>query len=44
MTLPHADMRIIQFIKDWTLVIAILSGILGYFVYVSIPWLDGAYS
>lgn len=43
MTLPHADMRIIQFIKDWTLVIAILSGILGYFVYVSIPWLDGTH-
>lgn len=32
--------RITQFAKDWTLVIAILTGIIGYFVYVSIPWLD----
>lgn len=29
-----------QFLRDWTLIIAILSGVLGYFVYVSIPILD----
>lgn len=28
-----------QFIKDWALVIAILSGIIGYFVFINIPWL-----
>lgn len=33
-------MRIGKFIRDWTLVISILSGILLYFVYVSIPALD----
>ena len=32
-------MKIVQFLKDWTLIIAILAGIGGYFVYVSIPWL-----
>lgn len=35
--------RITQFAKDWTLVIAIVSGIIGYFVYVSIPWLDATH-
>ena len=32
-------MKVIQFLKDWTLIIAILAGIGGYFAYVSIPWL-----
>lgn len=30
-------MKIVQFLKDWTLIIAILAGILGYFVFVNIP-------
>lgn len=30
-------MKIIQFLKDWTLVIAILSGIIGYFIYSALP-------
>lgn len=29
-----------QFLRDWTLVIAIMTGIAGYFIYVNIPWLD----
>lgn len=36
-------MKIVQFIRDWTLIIAILAGILGYFIYVNIPWLDGTH-
>ena len=36
-------MKIVQFMKDWTLIIAILSGILGYFAYVSIPFLDSTH-
>lgn len=36
-------MKIVQLVKDWTLIIAILSGIAGYFVYVSIPWLDSTH-
>lgn len=35
--------RITQFAKDWTLVIAIIAGIAGYFLYVSIPWLDNTH-
>ncbi len=34
---------IITFIKNWTLPLAILSGIVGYFVYVNIPWLDSTH-
>jgi len=33
-------MKIVSFIKDWMLIIAMLAGILGYFVYVSIPALE----
>lgn len=33
-------MKIIQFIKEWTLIIAILAGIAGYFAYAGIPALD----
>ncbi len=36
-------MKIVQFVRDWTLIIAILAGIIGYFVYVSIPWLDSTH-
>ncbi len=32
-----------QFLRDWTLVLAIIAGIAGYFIYVSIPWLDGTH-
>lgn len=28
-----------QFLRDYTLVLAIMAGILGYFAYISIPWL-----
>jgi len=33
-------MKAVQFIKDWALIIAILSGISGYFIYVNIPFLE----
>lgn len=33
-------MKISQFLRDWTLVIAILAGIVAYFVYAAIPALD----
>ncbi len=33
-------MKLVTFLKDWTLIIAILAGILAYFVYASIPWLN----
>ena len=29
-----------QFLRDWALVIAITAGIAGYFIYISIPWLE----
>lgn len=32
-----------QFLRDWTLVIAIIAGIAGYFVYEAIPWLDSTH-
>ena len=32
-------MNIIRFMKNWTLPIAMLSGVVGYFVYVNIPFL-----
>lgn len=32
-----------KFVKDWMLIIAILAGIVGYFVYVNIPWLDSTH-
>ena len=37
-------MHIIQFIKNWTLPIAIVTGIVSYFVYVNIPWLDSTHA
>lgn len=33
-------MKIISFLKEWTLIIAILTGIIGYFIYVNIPELN----
>ena len=36
-------MSIIRFIKNWTLIISILAGIFGYFIYVNIPFLDGTH-
>ena len=36
-------MKIVKFIKDWTLPISMLSGILGYFVYVNIHALDSTH-
>lgn len=37
-------MKIIQFLKDWTLIIAIMAGIGGYFAYVSIPALQSTHA
>ena len=37
-------MSIIRFIKNWTLIISILAGIFGYFIYVNIPFLDGTHA
>lgn len=34
---------IIAFIKNWTLPISIILGVLAYFVYVNIPWLDSTH-
>lgn len=34
------DMRIVRFLKDWTLIISILAGIFGYFIYTGIPALE----
>ncbi|MDE7402595.1 MAG: transporter [Muribaculaceae bacterium] len=31
------------FLRDWMLIIAILSGVAAYFIYVSIPWLDSTH-
>lgn len=33
-------MKVVKFLKDWTLIISIFAGIIGYFVYVSIPFLE----
>ncbi len=32
-----------QFLRDYALVVAIISGIAGYFIYISIPWLDATH-
>lgn len=32
-----------QFVKDWALIIAILSGVAAYFAYVNIPFLNGTH-
>ena len=34
---------LLTFLKDWMLIIAILTGIAGYFLYVNIPWLDSTH-
>lgn len=45
--LHHADRThttgVMAFIKNWTLPIAIITGIAAYFIYVSIPWLDSTH-
>ena len=33
-------MKIIKFLKDWTLILSMLAGVIGYFVYVNIPFLQ----
>lgn len=33
-------MKVIRFIKDWTLIISIIAGVAGYFIYVNIPFLQ----
>ena len=38
-----SKMNLIKFLKDWTLIIAILAGIVGYFIYVNIPFLDSTH-
>lgn len=35
--------RMMAFAKNWTLPLAILTGIVAYFVYVNIPWLDSTH-
>lgn len=43
---PHEPAKMsaaIRFIKNWTLPLAILAGILGYFIYVNIPFLDSTH-
>lgn len=37
-------MKIVGFLRDWTLIISILAGIIGYFVFVSIPFLEPTYA
>ena len=37
-------MKLKQFLRDWTLIIAILAGIAGYFTYMAIPVLDGTHA
>lgn len=36
-------MKLIKFLKDWTLIVAIIAGIAGYFIYVNIHWLDSTH-
>ncbi len=33
-----------KILKDWSLIIAMLAGVLGYFLYVNIPFLKGTYA
>lgn len=35
-------MNLVKFLKDWTLIISIFAGIIGYFVYVEIPFPEPA--
>lgn len=37
-------MTLYKFIKDWILIFAILGGVFGYFIYTSIPALDGTHA
>lgn len=39
----HKKPDIHQFLRDWALVLAILTGVLGYYTYTSISWLDGTH-
>ncbi len=39
----HYTSYFTRFLRDWALVIAILVGVLGYFTYVSIHWLDSTH-
>lgn len=34
-------MRVAKFVKDWMLIIAIIAGIAGYFVFINVPLFDG---
>lgn len=36
--------RLITFLKDWILIVAILTGIIGYFIYTHIPFLDSTHA
>lgn len=42
--IKDTKMKVMKFIKDWMLIISILSGIIGYFVYVNIPFLDSTHA
>ena len=35
------NMRIVRFLRDWTLIISIVAGIAAYFIYVNISFLSG---
>lgn len=37
-------MKIIRFLKDWALIVSIIAGIAGYFIYVNIPFLQPTHS
>lgn len=37
-------MNIVRFLKDWTLIIAMLAGILGYFIYIELPLPQSAHA
>lgn len=32
--------RVLKFLKDWALILAIIGGIAGYFLFASLPWAD----
>lgn len=35
-----SNAKLLKFLKDWTLILAILAGIFGYLIYISIPFLQ----
>ena len=37
-------MSIVRFVKNWTLILAILAGVAGYFIYVNIPFLNSTHA